>query len=67
MFKGDYKLRDYMQLMKEMNDHRILTLAYDPKNFSIDFIREFKDKVNWVFNCGPYDEKILKEFGIEDD
>lgn len=64
---NDTKARDYMEIMREVCGTKELILVYDPKNFSIDFIREFKDKVNWAFNCGPYSKEVLKEFGINND
>lgn len=52
--------------LAEHSEHKF-ALIYDPSYFSIDFVREWKDKIRWIFNNGPYDEKLRKEFNMDDD
>lgn len=34
-------------------------------NFSVDFIREFKDKINWFYYCNGHAKELTNEFVIE--
>ena len=50
-----------------MEQNGRFALIYDPDYFTIDFVRETRDKVRWIFNFGPYDKKLRREFNMDDD
>ena len=51
----------------DMEQNGRFALIYDPDYFTIDFVRETRDKVRWIFNFGPYDKKLRREFNMDDD
>lgn len=64
---NDSTARESITTIIEVNGIQKFALIYDPHHFSIDFVREFRDKVRWIFNCGPYDEKVKREFNVDED
>lgn len=60
-------VREQIAEIVESSGGNKFALIYDSSSFSIDFVREWKDKVRWIFNFGPYDEKLRREFNMDDD